>query len=48
MGATEARAHEPHVVFVDADNKIIGTGSDPAEAMPGSNLFRGDLIDVSR
>ena len=48
METEEARAHEPHVVFVDADNKIIGTGSDPAEAMPGSNLFRGDLIDVSR
>jgi aspartate 1-decarboxylase len=31
------------VVFVDADNKIVGTGSDPAEALPGMELVRGDL-----
>ena len=24
------------VVFVDADNRIVGTGSDPAEALPGT------------
>jgi aspartate 1-decarboxylase len=43
MDTAEARALEPHVVFVDADNKIIGTGSDPAEALPGTGLVRGDL-----
>ena len=43
MDTAEARSHRPHVVFVDADNKITGTGSDPAEALPGSELVRGDL-----
>ena len=41
----EARAFQPSVVFVDADNRIIGTGHDPAEALPGSGLTRGDVID---
>ena len=43
METAEAREFQPHVVFVDADNKIIGTGSDPAEALPGTGLVRGDL-----
>ena len=43
-----ARTCEPHVVFVDADNRIVGTGSDPAEALPGTGLLRGDLVDVNR
>jgi aspartate 1-decarboxylase len=41
----EAREFVPDVVFVDADNRIIGTGHDPAEALPGSGLVRGDVID---
>ena len=41
----EARTFEPNVVFVDADNRIIGTGHDPAEALPGTGLTRGDVID---
>ena len=45
MSDAEARAFEPSVVFVDADNRVIGTGSDPAEALPGSGLTRGDIID---
>ena len=45
METAEAKEHQPHVVFVDADNRIIGTGSDPAEALPGSGLTRGDLVD---
>ena len=36
METSEARELQPSVVFVDADNKIVGTGSDPAEAWPGS------------
>ena len=32
MDDAEARAYQPDVVFVDADNKVIGTGHDPAEA----------------
>lgn len=39
----EAREFEPKVVFVDSENKIIGTGSDPAEALPGTGLSRGDV-----
>lgn len=45
MDTAEAREFEPSVVFVDADNKIIGTGSDPAEALPGTGLIRGDIVD---
>lgn len=41
----EARTFEPSVVFVDADNRVIGTGSDPAEALPGTGLVRGDIVD---
>ncbi len=41
----EARTFEPHVVFVDRDNRVIGTGADPAEALPGSGLTRGDVVD---
>ena len=44
MEDAQARAFEPHVVFVDADNVIIGTGSDPAEALPDTGLIRGDVL----
>jgi aspartate 1-decarboxylase len=42
METAEARDFQPSVVFVDAENRIIGTGSDPAEALPGTGLLRGD------
>src|SRR3954452_6256113 len=42
----EARRLEPRVVFVDAANGIVGTGHDPAEALPESGLLRGD--DLAR
>jgi aspartate 1-decarboxylase len=38
----EARTLRPKVVFVDADNRIVGTGGDPAEALPELGLLRGD------
>jgi aspartate 1-decarboxylase len=41
MDDAEAREFEPRVVFVDSENKIIGTGSDPAEALPGTGLVSG-------
>ena len=44
MEDAEAREYGPHVVFVDSENHIIGTGSDPAEALPGSGLIRGDVV----
>lgn len=42
----EARALQPRVVFVDAENRIVGSGSDPAEALPGADLVRGDQVRV--
>ena len=42
MDDAEARTRQPRVVFVDADNRITGTGHDPAEALPG--LSRGDRV----
>jgi hypothetical protein len=32
------------VVFVDADNTIVGTGGDPAEVLPDMGLIRGDRL----
>ena len=40
----EARALEPKVVHVDAKNRIVKLGNDPAEPVPGSEQLRGDLI----
>ena len=42
METAEARELQPHVVFVDADNKILATGFDPAETFHGPGLVRGD------
>jgi aspartate 1-decarboxylase len=42
MDTAEARSYRPHVVFVDADNKIVATGFDPAETFDGPGLVRGD------
>jgi aspartate 1-decarboxylase len=41
-----ARRLAPRVVFVDADNRIVGTGHDPAEVLPEAGLLRGD--DLAR
>jgi aspartate 1-decarboxylase len=41
MDDAEARAYQPRVVHVDADNRIIELGTDPAEAVPG---MAGDLV----
>jgi aspartate 1-decarboxylase len=48
LETAEARIFQPSVVFVDADNRIVATGSDPAEVVPGSGLLRGDLTLVNR
>jgi aspartate 1-decarboxylase len=42
MDTAEAREFQPRVVFVDAENRIVDTGADPAEALPG--LTRGDTV----
>jgi aspartate 1-decarboxylase len=47
MDTDEARALEPHVVFVDAHNRILASGSDPAETFDDPGLVRGDTF-VSR
>jgi len=43
MDTAEAKEFQPSVVFVDAENRIVGNGSDPAEVLPGMDLVRGDL-----
>ena len=47
LETAQAKELQPRVVFVDSENRIIGTGSDPAEALPGTGLSRGDLVDSS-
>ncbi len=44
METAAAKDFEPRVVFVDSENRIVGTGSDPAEALPSSGLRRGDVV----
>ena len=45
MTDDEARAYRPRVVFVDAGNRITGTGHDPAEPPTGlTGLTRGDVV----
>ncbi len=38
----QARALEPRVVHVDAQNRIVKIGNDAAEPTPGSDQVRGD------
>ena len=44
METAQAKEFRPSVVFVDSENRITGTGTDPAEALPGSGLVRGDTL----
>ena len=48
METAEARGYQPHVVFVDAGNKIVTLGNDPADVPEGSGLLRGDLVAAGR
>ena len=43
MTTEEAKAYQPSVVFVDADNGIMGTSADPADPFGDEALLRGDL-----
>lgn len=36
MDDAELRTHEPRIVHVDENNRIVGLGHDPAEPVPGS------------
>ena len=44
--AASARTYQPRIVHVDADNRVIELGHDPADAVPGmaGSPVRGDLI----
>jgi aspartate 1-decarboxylase len=43
LGDAEARSMEPRIVHVDAQNRIVKLGSDPAEPVPGApGQKRGD------
>jgi len=44
METAEAQAYQPSVVFVDAENRVVATGHDPAEAFAGTGLVRGDTV----
>ncbi|MFH8786790.1 aspartate 1-decarboxylase [Streptomyces roseoverticillatus] len=44
MTEEHARSYEPSVVFVDADNRPVSTGSDPAGVPDGYGLVRGDTL----
>ncbi len=40
-----ARTFKPRVVHVDANNRLIEVGTDPAEAVPGeADQLRGDVV----
>jgi len=41
MDETQARHYRPRVVFVDAANRIVEQGNDPAHAPAGSGLIAG-------
>ena len=40
---SEARALKPTIVHGDEENRVVKIGNDPAEPVPGSDQFRGDL-----
>jgi aspartate 1-decarboxylase len=44
MTTAEARELLPHVVHVDAANRIVALGNDRGEPVPGSDQRRGDLV----
>ncbi|MFW0788513.1 aspartate 1-decarboxylase [Gordonia sp. CPCC 205333] len=39
MNEQEVRDYAPHVVFVDAENKVLTEGTDPADVPDGSGLL---------
>lgn len=45
MTDAEARVYRPRVVFVDASNRVVGMGSDPAQDLPNdSSTVPGDIV----
>src|SRR5690349_16688730 len=48
MDETEAKSHIPTVVHVDAENRIVELGGDPAAPAPGMlGQVRGDVVQRS-
>ena len=47
METAEAREFRPRVVFVDADNRVLATGDDPAETFGDPRLTRGDTVTAA-
>ena len=41
MDEAESRCYRPRVVFVDAGNRVVETGTDPAHAPANSDLIAG-------
>lgn len=41
MDSAEATAYQPRIVFVDAENRVVQLGADPAHAPEGSRLRSG-------
>jgi aspartate 1-decarboxylase len=41
MDSAEAAAHQPRVVFVDADNRVVDLGADAAHVPDGHGLLSG-------
>jgi aspartate 1-decarboxylase len=47
LDEAEARTLEPRVVHVDAQNRVVKIGNDPAEPVPGSSdQLRGDFANA--
>ncbi|MFT4085053.1 MAG: aspartate 1-decarboxylase [Nocardioides sp.] len=44
MTTGEARELRPHVVHVDAENRVVGASADAAEPPPEAGLRRGDAL----
>lgn len=40
LDEAQCREHQPRVVHVDAENRIVATGTDPAMPVPGSDQLR--------
>lgn len=47
MDPAEARTHAPRVVFVDAVNRVVELGADPAHAPAGSGLRSGSATEAA-
>ncbi|NBE80072.1 aspartate 1-decarboxylase [Micromonospora rubida] len=44
MSEERARSHEPSIVFVDAENRPVRIGCDPAEVPDGFGLLPGNTV----